>query len=512
MRAVAVLAVLAGVELVLPAAADASGGLDLYVGYMDTHTAATSSRQPDPWPYTDPSRYIGTPCPDFGSTNACWDASALRLVNTTSGDITGVRVTVRIGSHTFDLWGSNLTVKAGRDLVLTETGSSANSENFDGSDYAPNAYNGGNTASCENSGAHPTVSVTIGGSTTTYTDTGQVLNGGGVDDGHCVDGVFVPGRVDESHPWTMIGTASTGGGGSGSQATAPSRPRGLAAAAGDGSVTLTWNPPSSTGGSVVSGYRVLRSSRPGAEVVLGSTTKTRYTDKTAANGTAYFYKVVAVNGVGSSPSSAEVSATPRAASTSPQPSGGAGVCAGLRGCRVLARADINGDGHRDAVAMARRAAAVVVRVKTGPGEVVQTRRRLRSWTGSPWAGVARLDGRPGKEVLLGRLAVRHARYYQVVTWRRGRLQVLDAPGRARWWRVASSARVQAGWLHRPASPAGTIRQRVATKSGGAYQGRIRTYRWSSSGWRPSSSVTVRSLPDAQALRWGRFVVRGFTQN
>ena len=54
---------------------------------------------------------------------------------------------------------------------------------FDGSDFPPNSYNGGNTASCVDSGAIPTVTVTSAGVTTTYLDNGQVLNGGGVDSG-----------------------------------------------------------------------------------------------------------------------------------------------------------------------------------------------------------------------------------------------------------------------------------------------------------------------------------------
>jgi hypothetical protein len=37
------------------------------------------------------------------------------------------------GTKTYGLWGSNLTVKADGMLVLTETGSSQNSEDFDGS-------------------------------------------------------------------------------------------------------------------------------------------------------------------------------------------------------------------------------------------------------------------------------------------------------------------------------------------------------------------------------------------
>ncbi len=115
-------------------------------------------------------------------------------------------------------------------LVLTETGGSKNSENFDGSDFPPNSYNGGNTASCANSGAIPTVKITIAGTTTTYLDNGQVLNGAGVDSGHCLNGTFVSGRMDESHPWAQIGASSP---------VAPSAPQSLAATAGSGSVSLT---------------------------------------------------------------------------------------------------------------------------------------------------------------------------------------------------------------------------------------------------------------------------------
>ena len=124
-------------------------------------------------------------------------------------------------------------------LVLTETGGSKNSENFDGSHFPPNSYNGGNTASCVDSGAIPAVKITIAGVTTTYLDNGQVLNGAGVDSGHCLNGKFVSGRMDESHPWSQIGASSP---------VAPSAPQSLAATAGSGSVSLTWTPPASNGG------------------------------------------------------------------------------------------------------------------------------------------------------------------------------------------------------------------------------------------------------------------------
>jgi fibronectin type 3 domain-containing protein len=176
--------------------------LAVYTGYMDTHTSSPTSNQPNPWPFTSPSNYVGTPCSGWPTSNTCWDAAAIRLDNPNSTPITGVHVIANIGGSIYDLWGS-LTVPAGGILVLTETGSQ-NSTNFDGSDFPPNAYNSGNFADCTNNGVVPIVSVTVGGATTSYFDTTQVLDGGGHDAGHCVGSTYVSGRMDESHQWTLV--------------------------------------------------------------------------------------------------------------------------------------------------------------------------------------------------------------------------------------------------------------------------------------------------------------------
>ena len=306
---VSALVALVSFTLVVPASASAATGLNVYVGYMDTHTAASSSKQPSPWPYKDPSSYVGSPCANYPSSTTCWDSSAVRLDNPGSTDITGVHVVVVIGSRTYDLWGSSRTVKAGGMLVLTETGAQ-NSENFDGSDYPPNAYNGGNTASCANSGAIPVVRVTIAGVTTSYSDTGQVLNGGGVDSGHCLNGSFVSKRMDESHPWAPIGSSgSTGGGG---QVTVPSAPRNLTATASSHTIRLSWSAPSSTGGAPITSYKVYRGTSAGGEssTPIATTTSTSFTNSGLSNGRRYYYRVAAVNSAGTSPKSNEVSAVP----------------------------------------------------------------------------------------------------------------------------------------------------------------------------------------------------------
>ena len=155
-----------------------------------------------------------------------------------------------------------------------------------------------------NSGAIPNVRITIAGTTTTYLDSGQVLNGGGVDNGHCLNGKFVSGRMDESHPWSQIGSGSP---------VAPSAPQSLAATAGSGSVSLTWVTPASNGGAAITGYNVYRGTSAGGEsatpVATGVTT-TSFTDTGLVNGTTYYYRVAAVNSAGASPQSNEASATP----------------------------------------------------------------------------------------------------------------------------------------------------------------------------------------------------------
>jgi fibronectin type 3 domain-containing protein len=93
----------------------------------------------------------------------------------------------------------------------------------------------------------------------------------------------------------------------------PAQPTGLAAVAGDGIVTLTWTP---TAG--IASYTVQRGTAPG----VYTTTVTGiqdivYVDSTVANGTPYFYSILAVNSQGTSPVSSEVSATPVAPSTAP---------------------------------------------------------------------------------------------------------------------------------------------------------------------------------------------------
>jgi fibronectin type 3 domain-containing protein len=96
--------------------------------------------------------------------------------------------------------------------------------------------------------------------------------------------------------------------------TAPGAPRGLGATAGDAQVSLSWKAPSSDGGAAITGYRVYQGA---SKKPVASVTGTATTVKNLSNGTAYSFKVTAVNKAGEGPASGAASATPAAAVTKP---------------------------------------------------------------------------------------------------------------------------------------------------------------------------------------------------
>jgi fibronectin type 3 domain-containing protein len=98
---------------------------------------------------------------------------------------------------------------------------------------------------------------------------------------------------------------------------APATPTGLAAAAGNAQITLTWN--ASAGATT---YHVKRSTTSGSETQISAPASNSFTDTGLTNGTKYFYVVSAVNAGGESANSSEVSATPTApAAPPPTPTG-----------------------------------------------------------------------------------------------------------------------------------------------------------------------------------------------
>ena len=98
--------------------------------------------------------------------------------------------------------------------------------------------------------------------------------------------------------------------------TKPSAPQNLKATAGDAQVTLSWSAPSSDGGSPITNYKIYRGNVQGGETPLTTTGNVlAYTDTAVTNGQTYYYQVTAINSIGESARSHEVSATPSASST-----------------------------------------------------------------------------------------------------------------------------------------------------------------------------------------------------
>ena len=96
--------------------------------------------------------------------------------------------------------------------------------------------------------------------------------------------------------------------------TVPGSPTHLAATSNNGELSLSWTPPTTDGGSAITGYDIYEgtssrgeSSTPVKSALISGTS---YTVAGRTNGTTYYFTVEAVNSVGNSSVSNEVSATP----------------------------------------------------------------------------------------------------------------------------------------------------------------------------------------------------------
>jgi RHS repeat-associated protein len=161
--------------------------LSVYVGYADGLRPG-GSIFPFPWAGSPNVIFVG---------GGCCDNGAIRFDNNGTDPITFDLITVDIGPFHYDLWTpllpdgtrTSITLPPGQILILTGT----SGENFDTSDT---------TGGCNQSNFIPAVRITRQGVTTTFNDTTQVLNTGGVDQATCTGG-------NESRAWTRIGGGGT---------------------------------------------------------------------------------------------------------------------------------------------------------------------------------------------------------------------------------------------------------------------------------------------------------------
>ncbi len=88
-------------------------------------------------------------------------------------------------------------------------------------------------------------------------------------------------------------------------------PQNLTAVPGNGNITLNWQVPTTNNGSGVTNYKIYRGTVSGGETLLATVGNVlTYQDTGLVNGTAYYYQVSAVSGVGEGGASVEISGTP----------------------------------------------------------------------------------------------------------------------------------------------------------------------------------------------------------
>lgn len=108
-----------------------------------------------------------------------------------------------------------------------------------------------------------------------------------------------------SRGWVPLG--STEPIGTGGAATAPAAPQSVTALAGNTSATIGWNPPSSDGGSAITGYQI--TATPAITPVVVATSPRTVSGLT--NGVSYIFHVSAMNAVGTGPSASSPTVIPQ---------------------------------------------------------------------------------------------------------------------------------------------------------------------------------------------------------
>lgn len=200
----------------------ASADVNVYVGYADNfqgHAAPGAF----PTPFGPGPGVIYDGCQPVAS--CVFDGGVVRLDNTgtTSVKINGTTINYQGAGCVFDLWRHGVVLQPGEKLILAQTASgpgggclqgvvrrTSGPSTMDGSDFG---RNGSELTSCTPSGVVPKVRVRINDQTTAqstaFTDSGRVLNTGGVDKARC--GPPNGGFINESTPYALIGTITTGG-------------------------------------------------------------------------------------------------------------------------------------------------------------------------------------------------------------------------------------------------------------------------------------------------------------
>jgi len=194
---------------------------NIYLGYVDTYAPRTGQNGlPGIWENDPGVTFVGCDaftgtCQADNSGHSFWDGGAVRIDNTGSVPLSVSAPTtpqVDIGTcgdpphlpAQYSPWPTNVTwtIPAGGTLILTETHAPDPCGNYIGNDPNDNfdtSEANGNGINCNvHNPTLPVVHLTINGTAETITDSGQILNTGGVDIGAC------PPIQNEEHDWTLL--------------------------------------------------------------------------------------------------------------------------------------------------------------------------------------------------------------------------------------------------------------------------------------------------------------------
>jgi hypothetical protein len=190
----------------------AAPALDVFVGYADSDRA-NAATFPAPWADASNPTLIFEGCQP--APECSYDAGAVRLVNNSDSSITINSIKVEYSSAcVYDIWPRDVVLRSGRQVIVTQLRSGATDGCTNTTDPKASGYGlmdgsditsppGG--VSCVPSGVVPQIGVTVNGKPTTFTDSGQVLNTGGVDKAYCPGNPNGTG-VNESIQWTSVGS------------------------------------------------------------------------------------------------------------------------------------------------------------------------------------------------------------------------------------------------------------------------------------------------------------------
>lgn len=194
-----------------------------------------------------------------------------------------------------------------------------------------------------------------------------------------------------------------------------------------------------------------------------------------------------------------------------QAMGSAALCAGTTNCKIVSHRDVNGDGRGDTIArILRPAQSVTLRVQIRGGPRVHRRVNTERWGGTdPWEGAAKIDGKPGADLVVGFLSGAHTLFFRVLRFRGGTLQMVDAPGGGRWVVDGSFSFNIGQWRSmRNGKVFMTKRTAVRNIDGSGHTGRDTRFRWNRLRWVKVSSVRRTYARDRAAFRVGGWHVRG----